>query len=51
MLFRLYICGKLVQYHEYLVSTVGTAGLVLQRQGGSSSSAEYAPMHIQLLMG
>ena len=31
---------KLVQYNEYLVSTVDTDGLVLKHQGISSYSAE-----------
>ena len=35
---------KLVQYNEYLVSTVPTDALVLQHQGISSHSAEYEPM-------
>ena len=42
---------KLVQYKECLVSIVYTDGLVLQHQGISSYSAEYAPMHFQLFMG
>ena len=41
---------KLVQYNEYLVSTVGTGGLVLWHQGISSHSAGYAPMCFQLFM-
>ena len=31
---------KLVQYHEYLVSTVDTDALVLQHQGISNYNAE-----------
>ena len=31
---------KLVQYNNYLVSTVDTDGMVLQHQGISSHSAE-----------
>ena len=34
---------KLVQYNEYLVSTVDTDGLVFQHLGISSHSAECAP--------
>ena len=41
---------KLLQYKEYLVTTVDTDGLVLQHQGISSYSAEYGPMHFQLFM-
>ena len=37
-----YLCKKLAQYNEYLISTVDTDGLVLQHQGFSSHSAEYA---------
>ena len=33
----------LIQNNEYLVNTVDTDGLVLQHQGISSYSAEYAP--------
>ena len=42
---------RLVQYNEYSVITVDTDGLVLQHQGISSHSAEYAPMHFQRFMG
>ena len=42
---------KLVQYNEYLVSTVGSDGLVLWHQGISSHIAGYKPMHFQLFMG
>ena len=35
---------ELVQYNEYLASTVNTDGLVLKHQGISSNSTEYAPM-------
>ena len=38
---------NLVQYNEYLVSTVDTDGLLLQRQGISSYSAEYAAICFQ----
>ena len=38
---------KLDQYSEYLVSIQDTDGLVLQHQGISSYSAEYAPMPLQ----
>ena len=41
---------KLVQYIEYLVSTVDTDALVLQHQGISSHSDEYAPMCFQLFV-
>ena len=47
----LYIGIKLVQCNEYFISTVDTDGLVLEHQGISSHSAEYAPMHFQLLKG
>ena len=36
---------KLVQYNEYLISTVDIDCLELQHQGISSLSAEDAPMH------
>ena len=42
---------QLVQYDEYLVSTVATDGLVLLHQGISSYSDEEAPTHFQLFMG
>ena len=42
---------KLVQYNQYLVSTVDTDGLVLWHQGISSHSAKNAPMHFQLFVG
>ena len=42
---------KLLQYNEYLINIVGTDGLVLEPQGISSPSAEYAPMCIQLFKG
>ena len=42
---------KLVWYNEKLVSSVDTDGLVLQHQGISSHSAEYAHMCFQLCMG
>ena len=40
----------LVQYSEYLLSTVDADVLVLQHQGISSYSADYAPIHLQLFM-
>ena len=43
----MYFCMKLVQHNEHLVSTVDTDGLVLQPQGISSYSAEYAPIGFQ----
>ena len=44
--------NKLIQYNEYLVSTVGTDALVLiKHQGISSYSAEYTPIGFQLFMG
>ena len=42
---------KLKQYNEYLISTVDTDNLVLQHQGISSHSAEYAFMHFLALKG
>ena len=42
---------KLVQYHEYLVSSGDIDGLVLKHQGISSHIAENASMHFQLCMG
>ena len=42
---------KLVQYTVNFSRTGYTAGLVLQHQGISSPSAEYASMHIQLFIG
>ena len=44
-------CLKLVRYNGYLVSAVDTDGLVLKHQGISSQSANYTPVHFQLLMG
>ena len=41
---------KLVQFIEYLVSTVDTDGLVPEHQGSSSYRAEYTPMYLQLFM-
>ena len=38
---------KLVKYNGYLISTVGTDGLVLDH---SASVAEYAPMRFQLFL-
>ena len=40
---------KLVQYNKCLVSIVDTDGLVLQHQGISGHSAEYAPMRSRCL--
>ena len=37
-----YLCMKLAWYNEYSIRTVDTDGLVLQHQGISSHSAEYA---------
>ena len=42
---------KLVGHKVYSVSTVDTDGLVLQHQGISSHSTEYAPMCFQWFMG
>ena len=42
---------KPVQYKEYLVNTVDTDSLVLQHQGISNRSVEYAPLCFQLSMG
>ena len=42
---------KLIQYKDYLVSTVGTDGMLLQHQGIDSWSVEYASMRFQLFMG
>ena len=42
---------KLVQYNEYLVSTMDTDDLMLQHQGICSYSAEYTPIEFQLFMG
>ena len=42
---KLSSCIQLVQYNEYLVSTVATDGLVhTAHQGINNYSAEYAPM-------
>ena len=41
---------KLIQYNEYLVSSVDTDGLVFQHQGISSQDAKYAHMCFQLFM-
>ena len=35
---------ELAKYNEYLISTVGTDGLVQKHQGISTHSAECAPM-------
>ena len=40
---------KLVQYNEYLVTSVAADGLVLLHVGISSYSAEYAPTHFSCL--
>ena len=42
---------KLVQYNEYLISTVDTDGQMLEYQGNSSHSADYIPMPFQVFMG
>ena len=42
---------KLVQFNEYLTSTVHTDELVLQHQGISSHSDEYLHMYFQQFMG
>ena len=39
---------KVVQYNEYLVSTVDTDALVLEHQGIRGCNVEYAPIHFQL---
>ena len=39
-----YLCMKLAWYNEYSIHTVDSDGLVLQHQGISSHSAEYALM-------
>ena len=41
---------KLIQYNDYLVSTVDTDAPVLMHRG-ISNSAEYTHMHFQLFMG
>ena len=38
---------QLVQFNEYLFSTMDIDGLVLKHQDISSYSAEYTPMHFQ----
>ena len=40
----------LVQYDEWLNSTIATDVLVQQHQGISSYSVKYIPMHFQLFM-
>ena len=42
---------KLIQYNEYVISTVDTDGLMLQHKGIHNYSAYDAPMHFQLFMG
>ena len=42
------ICMKLVQYNGYIPNTVDTDYLVLEQQGISWFSAEYASMHYLL---
>ena len=42
---------KIVEYNEYLLSTIGTDGLVLYHLNISSHSAQYAPLRFQLSMG
>ena len=39
---------KLVQYNEYSICAVDTAGLVLKHQDVSSHSAEYASMRFHI---
>ena len=42
---------KLNQYNEHIISIMSTDGLVLERQGISSHSAEYVSNNFQLFMG
>ena len=42
---------KLVQYNGCLISIEGTDDLVLQHQGISSRSADYAPMLFPVFKG
>ena len=42
---------KLIQYNECLVRIVDTDGLVLEHQGISSHSADYAPMRFPVFKG
>ena len=42
---------KLVEWNKYLISIVDTDGLVLQHQGISSHSADYAPMRFPVFRG
>ena len=42
---------KLVQYNEYVISTVGTDGLVIKHRDISGQSEEYTPMGFQLSRG
>ena len=42
---------KVAQYNDISVSNGDTYGLVLQQQGISSYSAEYATIRFQLFMG
>ena len=42
---------KQVEGNVYIVSTVGTDGLVILHQGIGSPNAEYASMRFQMLMG
>ena len=42
---------KLIQYNEYLVSTMDTDALVLKHQGISIPRAAYTTMHFQLFKG
>ena len=46
-----YFGMKLVQCNEYLIITLVTDGLVIQHQGASSNSAEYAFIRFQFFMG
>ena len=46
-----YFCLKLVKCNEYLVSAVGTDGLVFYHQAFSNNSVEYGPMRFKLFVG
>ena len=46
-----YFDMKLVEYNEYLISTVDTDGLMFWPQGINSHSAAYALMNFQLFRG
>ena len=49
--YKYIFCKKLDQYNEYVISTVGTDGLVLQHQAISTHSVVYASMRSQFFMG